>query len=141
MQDEQATPETAPAQEEAEHGEEITIDGRENEPIPANTTEVRHAPEKLAETMKKNVEIWIGTDPMKKEPLPKLNYKRETNNKISIMNELILPQYINNTITLEVHAIIYAAARTILDINGQHITSNGGTKEPRKPKWKIRIES
>lgn len=96
----------------------------------------------LEEEMETNLSYWQGTDPNLRNPIPKLIFKPNTSEIISTTNTLI-QKYLTPKSTLEdIHAIIYAAAVTIIKHNGQKITQQmGKSKIKHKPKWQIRIES
>ncbi|XP_031332121.1 uncharacterized protein LOC116162618 [Photinus pyralis] len=100
----------------------------------------------LTTEMETNIALWTGTDPTKRETLPKLIFKKETKQLINLMNHNIISQYVTEDSNLEeLHLVTYAAAKTVLACNGQFTKQTVNLKltstKQKKPKWQQRIET
>lgn len=105
-----------------------------------NRPEKDERKEALREALETNLAKWNGSDPTKRESLPKLQIDRETRKNITVINEILL-DYVDNTESLEqLHTLIYCAALTIVLQNKKKIHKETVDHTNRKPKWQIRIE-
>lgn len=121
---------------------------------PENTTAITPTPSPIPTThnldkiniinceIETNIIKYQGLNPVNWTPLPKLMFKKDTNDIINTVN-LQLEQHICVTSTLEdLHLLVYAAATTVITLNKQ-LTENrtNHKRENYKPKWQIRLEN
>jgi hypothetical protein len=59
---------------------------------------------------------------------------------IKILNQFILPKFVNNPSFKKLHSIIYSGALTIIRLNGsKEINQTNNIKAKELPKWERRL--
>lgn len=109
--------------------------------VPRPQVKTSLSAEVIHNELQENIIKWTGIDPINRPPLPKLIFKKHTNNIINTVNTLIKEQ-IENTITLEdLHLLVYASATTVIIQNKQlRDNKRNSNRKQLKPTWLIRIE-
>lgn len=97
----------------------------------------------MMDDIETNITKWKGTEPSKRQQIPKLQYNKNNRTLLDTMNNQILPTLINRITTLtDFQLITYAAASTIITCNNQNKTLlKNSNKKNFKPKWRIRLEN
>jgi hypothetical protein len=124
----------------------IDIHISEQEQVQQTTTPLEH---NISTRLQHNILEWTHTNPRHRPTIPKLQFHKHTKQIIHITNHL-MKEHINscNNIT-EIHALIYCAAQTIIQINCETSTTRGNKRAENlnvkrknsKPKWQLRIEN
>ena len=85
-----------------------------------------------------------GTNPLTRPALPKINTSRKLAEVIAIMNNRILPQYVEDAETLKgLHCVIYCGVTAVIRSLGIRITTkhqNLNRTNQRMPPWQQRIQ-
>jgi hypothetical protein len=86
---------------------------------------------------------YIGSDPLKRPMIPKLNYNKRNYNVIKEIDSLIKSTITLETSLEEIHNIVYCGAYTAAKHLGiqLNIESNKTKREHNTPPWKLRIEN
>jgi hypothetical protein len=73
--------------------------------------------------------------------LPKQQSSKKFFAMIEILNQFILPKFVNNTTSFKkIHSIIYSGALTIIRLNGsKEIDQTNNIKAKELPKWERRL--
>lgn len=101
---------------------------------------------KLADCMEEHLLKYTGMNPTKRPRIPKIQVTKQFDETIEILNNHILPKYINTDTTLtDIHTLIYSAAITTAVYH--HYKIHKMKQEPTKnkkqyePAWQRRLEN
>jgi hypothetical protein len=80
-------------------------------------------------------------EPFNRPLLPKQQSSKKFFAMIEILNQFILPKFVNNTTSFKkLHSIIYSGALTIIRLNGsKEIGQTNNIKTKELPKWEQRL--
>jgi hypothetical protein len=88
-----------------------------------------------------NNNIFEHIEPFNRPLLPKQQSSKKFFAMIEILNQFILPKFVNNTTSFrKLHSIIYSGALTIIRLNGsKEIDQTNNIKAKELPKWERRL--
>nr|CAH7720376.1 unnamed protein product [Callosobruchus chinensis] len=80
-----------------------------------NITPPHSITQSAAQVMSTQFNKWCGTNPVLRDPLPRLIFKSNTKQILHAINANLIPQFLTNDSNLEdIHTVIYSAAATTL---------------------------
>jgi hypothetical protein len=97
--------------------------------------------EQIEDEFNRTLNEFEHTEPFNRPLLPKQQSSKKLFAMIEILNQFILPKFVNNTTSFKkLHSIIYSGALTIIRLNGsKEIGQTNNIKAKELPKWEQRL--
>jgi hypothetical protein len=97
--------------------------------------------EQIEDEFNRTLHEFEHIEPFNRPLLPKQQSSKKFFAMIEILNQFILPKFVNNTTSFKkLHSIIYSGALTIIRLNGsKEIDQTNNIKTKELPKWERRL--
>jgi hypothetical protein len=96
--------------------------------------------EQIEDEFNRTLNEFEHIEPFNRPLLPKQQSSKKFFAMIEILNQFILPKFVNNTSFKKLHSIIYSGALTIIRLNGsKEIDQTNNIKAKELPKWERRL--
>jgi hypothetical protein len=97
--------------------------------------------EQIEDEFNRTLNEFEHIEPFNRPLLPKQQSSKKFFAMIEILNQFILPKFVNNTTSFKkLHSIIYSGASTIIRLNGsKEIGQTNNIKTKELPKWEQRL--
>jgi hypothetical protein len=96
--------------------------------------------EQIEDEFNRTLNEFEHIEPFNRPILPKQQSSKKFFAMIEILNQFILPKFVNNTSFKKLHSIIYSGALTIIRLKGsKEIDQTNNIKAKELPKWERRL--
>ncbi len=121
--------------------EEMEQNNQQQEEVQTKRTELlcEEEEERILQKFQENITKVKGMTIESRKPLPKAKINKKFESNLEIINQQIKKQITPETNITEINEIIYAAAVTVTEENGQELIKENNNNKNRKPKWEIRL--
>jgi hypothetical protein len=126
-----------------ESTENAIVEPVQNVSIPEEHPENQHFLLDLRNCMDIAMTEFYDTDPSSRQKLPKLHYSWKLGRFVTLMNDLVLPHFIDSCENLEdLQYVVYCSSVAVIRCLGMSLIPQSGThaRHEYKPSWKRRLE-